>query len=216
MMAKTGVLDPVFNSLPSPETGSMDLHSAGSAGSCVRGSRGRVLGFIGAGGHAQADSGVVPHIWDPFLVETDLVGTEHCARAIAASSDPVDVGNGVRFRNGKAPASATRGNGDKTVLSAETSDVTMLLPTYGSSVGHDPGSPDPVEDGNDGRLGNGKSSASAMVNFRTAGDQRMPVNGYLGMANVAHLKSVVEQPVKHGLDAQISRPTNYHFVSTGQ
>ena len=215
MMPKTGVLDPVFNSLPSPETGSMDLHSAGSAGSCASGSRGRVLVFIGAGGHAQADSGVVPHIWDPFLVKTDLLGTDYCARAIAASSDAgvdlIDVGNGYRFRNGKALALATRGKGDKAVLSAETSDVTMLL-----SVGHVPGSPDPVEDGNDGRLGNDKSSPSAMVNFRTAGDQRTPVNGYFGMATVAQLKSVVEQPVNHGLDAQISRSTNYHLVSTGQ
>ena len=118
MMPKTGVLDPAYKSLPSPVTGSIDLQSAGSCvllefgsgppGPCVSSSRGWVLGFIGIGGHAQANGGVVPHFWDPFLVKTDPSGTEHCAMAIAASSDtgvdPIEVGNGDRFRNGKAPA----------------------------------------------------------------------------------------------------------------
>ena len=113
-----------------------------------------MLGFIEIRGHAQANGGVVPHFWDPVLVKTDPRGTVHCAMAIAAPSgtevDPVDVGNGVRFRNGKAPASATRRKGDKAVLTTKKFDVTMLLPAYGSLVnGLVPGTPDPIEDGND-------------------------------------------------------------------
>ena len=90
----------------------------------------------------------MPHFWDPFRVKTVPGGTEYCAMAIM-------------------------------VLMAETSGITMLLPAYGSSVnGPVVVSPDPIADGNDGRLGNGKSSASVTVNFRTASVQNTPVNGY--------------------------------------
>ena len=182
MMPKTGVLDPVFNSLPSPETGSMDLYLAGSAGSCVSGSRGPGVGLHRSRG--SCSGGVVPNIWDPFLLKTNLVGIEHYARAIAASSDagvdPVEVGNDDRFRNGKAPASVTKGKGDKAVLSADSTSQCCCR-----------------------RMG------LRLGIF-------LSVNGYLGMATVAQLNSVIKQSVKHGLDAQISRSTNYHFVSTGQ
>ena len=46
----------------------------------------------------------------------------------------------------------------------------MLLPVSESSIiGHVSGSPNPVVDGSDGRLGSGKSSATLIEIFRTAG-----------------------------------------------
>ena len=79
LMPKSWVSDPVFKSMPTPATGSMVLLSAGSplsrgfgAGSSdpyVIGSGVRVLGYIGAGGPAQAKGGVVHDFWDPFGAE---------------------------------------------------------------------------------------------------------------------------------------------------
>ena len=57
---------------------------------CVFGTGNRVLGFIGAGGPTQVNDGLVPHFWDPFLVETVLKGTAHCAMAIVASASRWD------------------------------------------------------------------------------------------------------------------------------
>ena len=61
----------------------------GSPDPCVISYGGRVLGFRGAVGHAQANGGGVPGFWDPSLVKTDQVGTEYCAMEIAASTGVV-------------------------------------------------------------------------------------------------------------------------------
>ena len=42
----------------------------------------RVLGFIGVGGPAQANGGVVPVLWDQFLVKSVLVGSVHFAKSV--------------------------------------------------------------------------------------------------------------------------------------
>ena len=42
----------------------------------------RVLGFIGVGGPAQENGGVVPVLWDPFLVKSVLVGSVHFAKSV--------------------------------------------------------------------------------------------------------------------------------------
>ena len=83
---------------------------------------------------------------------------------------------------GKAPAFATRRQGDKAVLMAETPDVTLLLSMSGSSLN----GPVPVR---------GSSV-----------DRPVPIKGYLRIsAAVAH--SVGERLVKHGLDGQVSQST---------
>ena len=80
-MARSWVPDPVFKSMPTPAAlGLISARStlsrgygSGSLDPCVVGFGVRVLGFIGDGGHAQANGGVVPEFLDPFLVKTDLV-----------------------------------------------------------------------------------------------------------------------------------------------
>ena len=51
------------------------------------GSRVRDVRFAGAGGTVQAYGGVMAVFWNPFLVKSVLVGTEHCAMAIATISN---------------------------------------------------------------------------------------------------------------------------------
>ena len=90
MMASSWILDPVFDSIPSPASGPMDLISAeyplfrGYSSSSLDpvGSGFWSLGIVGTGGPAQG--AVVPVFWVPF-VNTDLVGSDHCTMAFAAS-----------------------------------------------------------------------------------------------------------------------------------
>ena len=44
----------------------------------------RVFGFIGTGGPVLAIDGVAPDFREPYLLKTDMVGTEHCTMTIAA------------------------------------------------------------------------------------------------------------------------------------
>ena len=47
----------------------------------------RVFGSIGTGGPVLAIDGVAPDFWEPYLVKTDMVGTEHCTMTIVASCE---------------------------------------------------------------------------------------------------------------------------------
>ena len=76
VMPKSWVPDPVFKSMPTPTTGSLCListgfplsrgYGTGSLDPCVVDSGVQFLGFIGAGGPAQANGGVVPEFGTHF------------------------------------------------------------------------------------------------------------------------------------------------------
>ena len=89
-MASSWILDLVLDLLPSPASGPLDLNLAeyllfrgyGSGSLDPVGFGFRSLGIVGILGGAQG--GVVQDFWVPF-VNTDLVGSDHCTMAFAAS-----------------------------------------------------------------------------------------------------------------------------------
>ena len=94
----------------------------------------------------------------------------------ARSPDPVDVGNGDRVGSGNAPALATKRQGGKAVMAAETPIVTLLLPMSGSTL-----------------------NGPVLVKGYSV-NRPVPVKGYLGIfATVAHSKRpfCLVRPVYH-------------------